>query len=38
MKHKMKIIELVIGMVIFLGRLLTYGLGINKILPVPRPD
>lgn len=38
MKRKMQIIELVVGMVILLGGLLSYGLGINKLLPVPRPD
>lgn len=38
MKRKLQIIELVIGMMILLGGLLTYGLGLNQMLPVPRPD
>jgi hypothetical protein len=28
----------ILGAIILLGGLLTYGLGLNKILPVPRPD
>lgn len=38
MKQKIFKIELVIGVVILLGGLLTYGLGIHKQLPIPRPD
>ena len=38
MKKKMLLIELITGMIILLGGLMTYGLGINNILPVPRPD
>ncbi len=38
MKRKLQIIELVVGMVVLLGGLLIYGLGLNRILPVPRPD
>ena len=37
-EEKMLLIELTAGMIILLGGLLTYGLGINNILPVPRPD
>lgn len=29
---------IVTGMIILLGGLLTYGLGIHEIIPVPRPD
>ncbi len=38
MKQKLQKIELFIGVIILLGGLLTYGLGINQLLPVPRPD
>lgn len=38
MKHKIQKIELVIGVIILLVGLLTYGFGINQRLPVPRPD
>ena len=38
MKKKMLLIELITGMIILLGGLMTYGLGIHNILPVPRPD
>lgn len=37
-KKKMLLIELITGMIILLGGLMTYGLGIHNILPVPRPD
>lgn len=38
MKKKILLIELIAGMIILLGGLMTYGLGIHNILPVPRPD
>lgn len=38
MKRKILIGELIAGFIILLGGLLTYGLGLNKILPVSRPD
>lgn len=38
MKKKMLLIELITGMIILLGGLMTYGLGIHNILPVPRTD
>lgn len=38
MKKKMLLIELITGIIIFLGGLMTYGLGIHNVLPVPRPD
>ena len=38
MKRKILTIELVAGMAILLGGLFTYGLGVHKFLPVPRPD
>lgn len=38
MKRKIQKLELFIGMIILLGGLLTYGLGVNQLLPVPRPD
>ena len=38
MKKKMLLIELITGIIILLGGLMTYGLGIHNILPVPRPD
>ena len=38
MKKGLLIFMTIAGMVILLGGLLTYGLGINKIIPVPRPD
>ena len=38
MKHKIQKVELFIGVIIFLGGLLTYGLGVHQLLPVPRPD
>lgn len=38
MKKKWMVSLTVLGMIIFLGGLLIYGLGIHEILPVPRPD
>lgn len=38
MKHKIQILELFLGIIILLGGLLTYGLGVHQFLPVPRPD
>ncbi len=38
MKKGLLIFMVVAGMIILLGGLLTYGLGINEIVPVPRPD
>lgn len=38
MKHKIQILELFLGIIILLGGLLTYGLGVHQLLPVPRPD
>ena len=38
MKKGLLILMVVAGMIILLGGLLTYGLGINEIVPVPRPD
>ena len=38
MKRKVLILELVAGMIIFLGGLFTYGLGVHKFIDVPRPD
>ena len=38
MRHKIQKVELFIGVIIFLGGLLTYGLGVHRLLPVPRPD
>ena len=38
MKKGLLIFMTIAGMVILLGGLLTYGLGIHKIIPVPRPD
>ncbi len=38
MKQKIQKAELFTGVIILLGGLLTYGLGINQLLPVPRPD
>ena len=32
------ILMTVTGMIILLGGLLTYGLGVHEIIPVPRPD
>ena len=38
MKHKIQKVELFVGVIILLGGLLTYGLGVHQLLPVPRPD
>ena len=38
MKKGLLIFMVVAGMIILLGGLLTYGLGINEIVSVPRPD
>lgn len=38
MKRKVLMIELITGLIILLGGLFTYGLGVHEILPVPRPD
>ena len=38
MKHKIQKVELFFGVIILLGGLLTYGLGVHQLLPVPRPD
>lgn len=38
MKKGLLLFTTVIGFVIFLGGLLAYGLGVHKIVPVPRPD
>lgn len=38
MKKKLLILMTVTGMIILLGGLLTYGLGVHEIIPVPRPD
>lgn len=38
MKRKIQIVELFVGVIIFLGGLLTYALGVHPLLPVPRPD
>lgn len=38
MKRKIQKAELSLGLMILLGGLLTYGLGIHQLLPVPRPD
>lgn len=38
MKKYLSVIITVIGIIILLGGLLTYGLGIHEIAPVPRPD
>jgi hypothetical protein len=37
MKHKIQKVELFFGVIILLGGLLTYGLGVHQLLPVPRP-
>lgn len=38
MKKGVLTLMVVAGMIVLLGGLLTYGLGINEIVPVPRPD
>ena len=34
MKHKIQKVELFVGVIILLGGLLTYGLGVHQLLPV----
>ncbi|MDO4174607.1 MAG: hypothetical protein Q4D42_07565 [Eubacteriales bacterium] len=38
MKEKTLLVSLIAGMAVLLGGLLTYGLGVHDLLPVPRPD
>lgn len=38
MKRKLQKLELFMGVLILLGGLLTYGMGVHQLLPVPRPD
>lgn len=38
MKKTLANLSIAAGLIILMGGLLSYGLGINKILPVPRPD
>ena len=38
MKKRVSIFMTIAGFVILLGGLLTYGLGIQELAPVPRPD
>ena len=38
MKKRVSIFMMIAGFVILLGGLLTYGLGIHELAPVPRPD
>ena len=38
MKKRLLILMTVTGMLILLGGLLTYGLVVHEIIPVPRPD
>lgn len=38
MKKRVLLTEMIIGIIVLLGGLLTYGLGIYELLPVPRPD
>ena len=38
MKHKIQKVELFVCVIVLLGGLLTYGLGVHQLLPVPRPD
>lgn len=38
MKRKIQKLELFLGIIILLGGLFTYGLGVHQLLPVPRPD
>lgn len=37
-EKRLLILMTVTGMIILLGGLLTYGLGVHEIIPVPRPD
>lgn len=38
MKKTLANLSIAIGLIILMGGLLSYGLGINNIIPVPRPD
>lgn len=38
MKKRVSFLMIIAGAIILLGGLLTYGLGIHEIVPVPRPD
>lgn len=38
MKKTLANLSFALGLIILLGGLLSYGLGINNIIPVPRPD
>ena len=38
MKKRVSLFITVMGVFILLGGLLTYGLGLHEIVPVPRPD
>lgn len=38
MKKGLLIFMTIAGVIILLGGLLTYGLGLHEIVPVPRPD
>lgn len=38
MKKTLANLSIALGLIILLGGLLSYGLGINNIIPVPRPD
>ncbi len=38
MKKRLLILLTVLGVIILMGGLLTYGMGIHEIVPVPRPD
>ena len=38
MKKKIQILEFFMGIIILLGGLLTYGLGVHQLLPIPRTD
>lgn len=38
MKRKSAWVQIVFGMVVLLGGLFTYGMGVHQLAPVPRPD
>lgn len=38
MKKSLSVLTTAAGLLILLGGLLTYGLGIHELVPVPRPD
>ena len=38
MKKRISVAFIIVGMAILLGGLLTYGLGVHALAPVPRPD